>query len=230
MADGCCPTDKQGVPAPYIPTGSLVSIAGADVYEVGSGPKVIIYVYDIFGMTATQHHKFCDTLAAAGFLVLMPDFLKDTACPLSNWPPKEGIPAFRESVARVEKTCPALVQETVRYAKAKGGIIFGAYGACWGLKVAAGAAVAGLAQAVATAHPSALTADLAEAANVPFCVLPSKDEAPMEDVQVVLAAKPFAALNVWQRFDDMHHGWTGARQDPADPRQVQRAEEAYAIV
>eukprot|EP00667_Euglena_gracilis_P019604 EG_transcript_21039 len=32
----------------------------------------------------------------------MPDFLKDKACKLSNWPPKEGLPAFRESLAGVE--------------------------------------------------------------------------------------------------------------------------------
>lgn len=69
-------------------------------------------------------------------------------------------------------------------------------------------------QASAQGHPSRLSRDDAEALFRPHLILASKDESP-EDVKDFDSAKKPAGSEV-HTFDDMIHGWMGARADLAD--------------
>ena len=61
------------------------------------------------------------------------------------------------------------------------------------------------------------------------CALPSKDEADDETLgKSVLAAGPCGKDLVWQRFDDMHHGWVSAREYNTEDNR-KRAAEAISI-
>ena len=67
----------------------------------------------------------------------------------------------------------------------------GIIGFCWGgKKVILEAANAGKYVAAGSAHPSFFEAADAENVSVPMCVLPSKDEPPLEDVRDVCSSLP----------------------------------------
>jgi dienelactone hydrolase len=42
-----------------------------DVYVAGAGPRAVVLVYDIMGMSPSNTQHNCDVLAAAGFLVVI---------------------------------------------------------------------------------------------------------------------------------------------------------------
>jgi len=79
-------------------------------------------------------------------------------------------------------------------------------------------------------HPSLFSVDDAAGIVCPILTLPSKDEAPLLDLKEALEAIPEIGQHcVWQRFDDMHHGWCGARGDWTVPEQARRATEAIEL-
>ena len=49
-----------------------------DLYHVGSGPKCIIWNYDIFGFDSGRTRQTADLFAEAGYLVVIPDFFRGT--------------------------------------------------------------------------------------------------------------------------------------------------------
>eukprot|EP01012_Entosiphon_sulcatum_P019652 TRINITY_DN2455_c0_g1_i1.p1 TRINITY_DN2455_c0_g1~~TRINITY_DN2455_c0_g1_i1.p1 ORF type:complete len:246 (+),score=45.56 TRINITY_DN2455_c0_g1_i1:62-799(+) len=231
MASPCCPTEIGPVTSTYAATGATVKVGDVDVYVVGSGDRAIITVYDIFGLHPNAYQA-ADKLASSGFRVYLPDFFRGKPWPLEPWPPADGFGGLMEWVGQhgsYEVIRPTLAA-VAGLARSEGAKHVGAVGYCWGAKpVFRFGAEAGAIDAAATSHPSFLNAEDATKILVPTCVLPSKDESPLEDVKAILDAKPHHALNVWQRFDDMHHGWVAARGDWSDPEQAKRATEALNI-
>lgn len=71
----CCAAGKP-VHHDHKPLGSFVQVKGMDVYQTGSGPNVLLVVYDIFGFKFNQVLQVCDRLAEAGFTVAAPDFFR----------------------------------------------------------------------------------------------------------------------------------------------------------
>eukprot|EP01012_Entosiphon_sulcatum_P066508 TRINITY_DN9579_c0_g1_i1.p1 TRINITY_DN9579_c0_g1~~TRINITY_DN9579_c0_g1_i1.p1 ORF type:complete len:367 (+),score=37.80 TRINITY_DN9579_c0_g1_i1:260-1360(+) len=238
----CCPTAVPPVVgADYLPSGTIARLPEVDVdlYSVGNGPHVVVSIYDIFGYHPNAF-QVCDRLAAAGFRVVMPDFFRGKRLPLQPWPPIEGLDAMRafaQQQGKWEEAGPILAAtlNNVRLTTPKEQVEllrFGTIGFCWGGKVAfRWAAEEGVdaPHALATAHPSRVDEVDANSVRCPTCVLPSEDEPPMKEVQAILETNSFAALNVWQRFDDMHHGWCGARGDWSNSDQAQRATEALNL-
>jgi dienelactone hydrolase len=204
----CCPTTVKPVASGY-------TAAGADFYITGSGPRGIIFITDIFSRHPNAF-QFADYLAGAGFTVVMPDFFPGgTEWPASDFPPKDGFqsPAWQSFYARITNVPPflAIVKRAAELLKRLGVQSIGAVGLCWGGKIALRALADGTVQSAASPHPSFLTAEDGAAATGPVCLLLSKDEAPLLDVKEALDAKPFAAKNVFLRFDDLFHGFLGAR-------------------
>jgi len=232
----CCPTTKPVVPASYEGSGKLIKLQAAgeefNLYTVGSGDKAVILVYDIFGILAVAL-RCADRIADAGFHVVIPDVFHGHAVPpevLSNF----GAFDFKSFITEfgTYQVVEPFLKATVAHLKGVGAKSIGTIGFCWGAKIAI---VAGNGQldpdvkAIAGIHPSMLTVEDAENLTVPACILPSKDEEQMEDIQEVLNKKPFASKNIWKRFDDMHHGWAGARGNWEDPVVGERAREAIDI-
>lgn len=59
--------------------GTEISIGDLSVYTVGSGPKCIIFAYDIYGSHGSRTRFICDYIAANGYTVYLPDFFRNTA-------------------------------------------------------------------------------------------------------------------------------------------------------
>eukprot|EP00638_Chattonella_subsalsa_P023113 CAMPEP_0117884998 /NCGR_PEP_ID=MMETSP0950-20121206/19304_1 /TAXON_ID=44440 /ORGANISM="Chattonella subsalsa, Strain CCMP2191" /LENGTH=122 /DNA_ID=CAMNT_0005741653 /DNA_START=111 /DNA_END=476 /DNA_ORIENTATION=- len=106
---------------------------------------------------------------------------------------------------------------------------FGVIGFCWGGRNSMQASADPTFSACGTAHPAFLTTEYAEACQCPMIFLPSGDDPPTDDIKAVLDTKDFGSECIYQRFDDMHHGWCAARGDYTVELQAQRASEAIAL-
>eukprot|EP00760_Papus_ankaliazontas_P033025 PhM_4_TR6142/c0_g1_i1/m.1657 len=229
----CCPTNVGPViGSTYEPKGTTVKLqSGVEAYLVGSGPKAIFAVYDIFGMHPVTKQS-CDIIAAAGYTVIMPDFFQGKPWPLEPWPPAEGFGGLTAWIGEVANygTLKPIFVETVEYLKAHGATAIAGLGFCWGAKPMFAAHAEGLIGPVASPHPSFLDVSDAEVSTAPVCLLPTKDDPDLLDVKAVLDAKPFAAKNVFKRYDNMHHGFLGARGNWDVPEQAASAQEALQVL
>ncbi|KAI9168333.1 hypothetical protein H9P43_007705 [Blastocladiella emersonii ATCC 22665] len=224
----CCTLPP--VVSDYTPKGAHVTLdGGLDAYVVGpaDAATALVMTYDIFGYhPATK--QTVDLLAhGLGARVYMPDFFEGNAWSLANFPPKDG-PAFMQWVTTAGgwSRIKPLLSASIAHAKAHGAHKVGVVGLCWGSLMAVQAAdelAADLAGA-ALLHPAFLKLELIQAAKRPLCILPSKDEPDMADVEAHL--KSTGKLYAFRRFDDMHHGWCGARADFENELNRQRTHEA----
>ena len=219
----CCPTEVLPVKASY-------DRHGDNFYIVGSGSKGIVYIPDIFG-SSPQAYMGADLLAGKGFLVCMPDFFRDKPWRLDDLPPKDP-EAFQAFLGAL--TYDALkdrVERGITLLKALGASSIGSVGFCWGGNLAIRALVDGSVRAAASPHPSVrgLTADVAKDVKGPFCLMPSKDDGPMDDVRAALNPE-FAAGHEYRYFDDMHHGFMGARADYTNEANRARANEGFEML
>jgi len=207
-ANRCCPTDLTAAPCVYTP-------AGEQMYMVGSldSKAGVVLVGDIFGMMDNSKH-FADILAAEGYLVVMPDFFGSRAWPADVWPPDFEDKTWKEFIAFATDMKPhvAKMKKAAALLRHMGCTKIGAAGMCWGAKPMFEVAEDNLFDAIATAHPSFFGADLLKSVKTPVCVLLSKDEGPMEDVEAAVKAHPYAP-HVFKRFNNLHHGFFGARFD-----------------
>lgn len=227
----CCPTDVPAVRSDYEPKGSEVTLpeGGPLAYTAGSGnSRALIVVYDIFGISG-QAKQVCDKLAEAGFNAIMPDFFDGKAWPLADFPPTDWTP-FKQWIAAAGAydTVRPAVERATAYAKANGASSVGIVGFCWGGGIAMQAGASGEFRAAATAHPSFITPEGADALKCPMAFLMSKDEAPIDPIKAVLDGKDFGSNCFYKSYPDMHHGWVAARGDWSDETQAKRATEAIA--
>ena len=103
-------------------------------------------------------------------------------------------------------------------------------GFCWGAHIAAHLSTDGTMFAAGFVHYSFLDAPLLDRVTCPVALLPSRDEAPEDELVALLKAKPHGDRSVFRRFDDMPHGWCAARGNFSDPLNAQRATEALELV
>lgn len=226
IAMSCCPTDVLPVNATYQPQGDKVYVAG-----IGN-KKGIVFIPDIFGPHPNAF-RVCDILAMRGFLVVMPDFFRGGEWPLSDFPPKDGFGGepFQTFIkALTYDLMKPRIEQAIKMLTSLGAESLGAIGMCWGGKLAVRANCDGLVKSSASCHPSFFTVDDGKELKGPFCMLPSKDDGPMDEIRDAMNAHPFAAQNVYKYFDDMHHGWAAARGDFNDELQRTRALEAIDIM
>lgn len=250
----CCPTEILPVESSYKPQSDLVYIAGggtaaAAASSTGSLKKGILFIPDIFGPHPNAY-QMADTLAArGGFVVVMPDFFRGTQWTLDNFPPADGwqSPAWTNFLAsltydqmkpRVQQGIAILraMLETDSKsfadhdAAAPAAVIakIGAVGFCWGGGIAMEALAEGLVDAAASPHPSHLTTDLMKRVCGPVCLLPTKDDSELLDIKE--AAESTGHKVVYKYFEDMHHGFCGARGNFNDELNRTRANEAVDIM
>ncbi|CUM57935.1 Hypothetical protein, putative [Bodo saltans] len=205
----CCPTVVKPVTSDYKGQGITQYIAGVP----GSTTKGVIVVPDIFGFHPNAYH-LADRIAAAGFLVVLPDlFPNNSGWSTTNWPPNFESDEWKAFYGRITAYGPFVeeLKKSEALLKSLGCTTVGSVGLCWGAKPALAALKEGSTVATICPHPSFLTVDDVVPAKGPIGFIMSKDEAPLLDVKEELEKNEFAAKNVFVRFDDLYHGFLGAR-------------------
>ncbi|KAJ1734528.1 hypothetical protein LPJ61_001014 [Coemansia biformis] len=225
----CCNTPP--VRATYTPTGERQTIGGIECYVSGSkdAKRGLIINYDIFGMHANVV-QLCDILGTSGYHVVLPDLLGSNALTEADLGKHGVFSAFCKHAGSwaANKDKYIAMQE---YMKDSGVESVGIIGFCWGGKmvVAALAELDGLVGG-AIVHPALIESGDMAKANAPLLVLPSKDEPDFTDEFATLEGKPFFAQCSMVRFDDMFHGFCGARGDWSVPEQAKRANDAIELL
>ncbi|KAI5349690.1 PREDICTED: endo-1 [Prunus dulcis] len=209
-------------------SGHVEKLGGLDSYVTGSPDSklAILLVSDIFGFEAPNLRKLADKVAAAGFFVVVPDFLygdpyapEDANRPLPVWIKDHG-PA--KGFEDAKPVLGAL--------RRKGFSAVGAAGFCWGGKVVVELAKHDFIQAAVLCHPSFVIVDDIKAVKVPISILGAEIDhmSPPEVVkqfEEVLTAKSEVKSHV-KIFPKVAHGWT-VRYNVEDEAAVKCAEEAH---
>ncbi|GBE78460.1 hypothetical protein BKA93DRAFT_870124 [Sparassis latifolia] len=234
----CCTVPP--VKSDYVPKGTYKAYGGiSKVYVTGPekvGDIAIVCVYDIFGFKP-QTQQGADILAEQlKAQVLIPDFFEPAGpWPLEHFPPKTneekaGLQAFFGGPAHPQDSVAKLL--TVgRALKADGAKFVGTYGLCWGGKVTilSGSQTGTPFDAVAAVHPAMLSAPDTENLQVPLGLYPTKDESyeEYEKMLSIVSKKPFAAKNDTKYYNEMFHGFAGARADLNNAENKKFFEDLY---
>ena len=172
--DACIAMGNTIPPGPQ-GTGKVVTVGDMDLYVAGEGPRAIVLVYDIMGFAPANTQHNCDVLAAAGFLVVMPDFFRGSGRG------QEGFERPDSDVVDAE-----LANVVLPFVREQGGESIGLVGFCFGGGVAARAASAGLLKCVGGIHASGLTPELAAETTVPMMMLQAGNDPDLAPVVEVL--------------------------------------------
>ena len=206
--NNCCPTLMKPVASGYAPKGVSHYIA----HPSTPSTKGVVLIQDIFG-NHPNSYQLADVIASHGYHVVLPSFFGSRAWNTANWPPNfdsDEWKSFYGFITTLDNFMP-IFHDGVKVLHGLGCTSVGAVGVCWGSKVALrGLKDKSVSMAVCP-HPSFLTVDQVEPANGPIGLLLSKDEAPLLDVKESLEKNEFAAKNLFVRYDDLHHGFLGAR-------------------
>ncbi|KAL7419773.1 hypothetical protein Q5752_005689 [Cryptotrichosporon argae] len=216
MSGACCTLPP--VQAEYTPKGTYTEVSGLKSYVVGpeDSDKVIVFVYDVFGFSP-QIIQGADLLASQGFRVVMPDFLVGkyvdaamfSGSEEDNKRKTEYFSQFPGAFPTQSKPI-ADALAAVKTATAK----VGAIGFCWGWKAIVLSEAVGKFDAIASAHPSFIAPEDANAISTPLALLPSKDEdkTACEAVRDAVEKK-LPGQVVYKRYEQAVHGWAAARGD-----------------
>ncbi|CAL5347137.1 unnamed protein product [Camellia sinensis] len=208
--------------------GHVEELACLKCYVSGSPDSnlAILLVSDVFGFDAPKLRKLADKVAAAGFYVVVPDFLygdpyapENAERPLPVWIKDHGTDKAVEDAKPV-----------IEALKLKGVSSIGAAGFCWGAKVVVELAKYPFIQAGVLLHPSFVSLEDIQAVKVPISVLGAEIDrmSPPELVKKfdeALNAKPEVDGFV-KIFPGVEHGWT-VRYKDEDAGAVKSAGEAH---
>lgn len=223
----CC-ENPPNLNTSCVTTGSVEELGGLKSYVVGSPNSqiAVLLISDIFGYEAPRLRTLADKVSAAGFYVVVPDFMhgdpyvpEDSERPLGVWIKDHGTEqGFNEAKPIVEAI------------KSKGVSKIGAAGFCWGAKVTVELAKDSLVQAAVILHPSFVTVDDIQGVKVPISVLGAEHDhmSPPEllkQFEEVLDKKPEMDCFV-KIFPGVVHGWSMRYKDE-DEVSSKCAQEAY---
>ncbi|KAI3975737.1 hypothetical protein MKX01_023163 [Papaver californicum] len=208
--------------------GRVQQLGGLQTYVSGSldSKLGILIVSDIFGYEAPNLRNLADKVAAAGFYVVVPDFLhgdpyvpENADKPLPIWIKSHG------TDKGAEETKPV-----IEALKSKGISAVGAAGMCWGAKVVGELGKSDDLKAIVMAHPSFVTIDDIKEIKVPISILGAEIDkmSPPEllkQFEEVLSTKTEVDSFV-KIFPGVSHGWT-VRYNNEDEAAVKPAEEAH---
>ncbi|KAI1300105.1 hypothetical protein EDD11_006303 [Mortierella claussenii] len=239
LNDACCntqPTDAKWKNKGYDKV-LATKVDGHERKIYRTGPKDskrgIIAIHDIFGFHPTGL-QFFDRLALShgGFQVSAPDMLKEPM-PTSLLGNKAAMLAWLDQNGDYKNNhLNQVIQAAVEDLRADGCTTFSIFGQCWGAFIAIQSASEEDTPFLATGgpHPSMTTVELVKNVKCPLILLASKDEGDMNAVVESVKHKNFAVESFHKRFDNMHHGWTGARGDWSDPEQFKAGLEAVDLL
>jgi len=220
----------KAIESNYTPRGGEYEIGNLTVYESQNrdAHRLIIVAYDIFGMS-TNIKQVVDSIAELyNFRVVLPDFFRGFVWDENNFPPAdpEELQQWLQSNGSWDNIVKWDIHTVINAFATRENITeVGIIGTCWGGKVATLAAteideikVAGL------VHPASVNNSEVDGVRAPMYLMPTKDEPDMLPFYAVLQEK-FGDNCGHRRFDDMFHGFAGARGNFSNPLNVQRVEE-----
>ncbi|TXG71932.1 hypothetical protein EZV62_000511 [Acer yangbiense] len=214
--------------SPTCGAGTVQELGCLKTYVTGPSDSklAVLLISDIFGYEAPKFRKLADKVAAAGFLVVAPDFFYGDPVDLSN-------PQFdRDEWRKVHTTDKGYedAKPVIAALRSKGVSAIGAAGFCWGGRVAVKLAGSVDIQAAVLLHPSRVTEDDINEVKVPIAILGAEIDhiAPAEQL------KDFGdKLSAKAEFDSfvkiyprVAHGWT-VKYNDEDEFAVKSAEEAH---
>jgi len=227
----CCPKDALGQLSTggYVNKGKVEKVDNLELYVVGSGPKCIIWNYDIFGFDSGRTRQTADLFAEAGYLVIMPDFYRGT------WrdPTAPDVVEYIKDQTTWSKLQQDLDKIVLPFAKSKGATSLGALGTCWGSYMVVRECGYDQFKAGVSWHPSHSPImglmgedekNIVSSIKCPQLFMPAGADAESCKkggmAEQVLGSK----LEITE-FPDMQHGWTvrGDMSDPAIARDVTKA-------
>jgi dienelactone hydrolase len=211
----------------YTPNGENVNLDGMNVYITGKdNSNTLIAVYDIFGYH-NNTLQFCDVLSQAGFRVVVPDFFYGNPFNADNMDDRDKRREWNRNAGSWDKTRSTIVM-VIDYLKQHYNVeSFGIFGLCWGGKIAVYSSQdksLGF-KGAALIHPSRTEDDDAKTVKIPLLVMPSKNEPDLTNF-VNNLPDGVKERSEHYRFDDMQHGFCGARGDMNDRNMVKRIYEA----
>jgi len=192
-------------------------------------------VGDIFGFS-TQVLQGADRLASNKYLVFYPDFFDGEPAKGAWWAPtsEDGpakIKAFfatlagKNSPATALGRIPAFIAEVTKEKKTIE--TWGGFGLCWGGKVVSiGGDNLGMKVSVQV-HPAMLDASDALKITIPFALLASKDE---DAAEVEKFGANLKGEKLVETFNDLGHGWMGARGNLEEEKGREGFTEGYKWV
>jgi len=229
--------NAEPIESNYTATGTTYLLNNMTVYETvnKTNKRVLIAVYDIFGLH-NNTKQVVDKLADGfGFKIAMPDYFRGPAWDEDNFPPSDPqeLQDWLQEVGNWERTVRDDTAALMNHYRTTENVTeFGIFGFCWGGKIATQAAsyfnVTEL-RAGAMIHPSSVANDEAEGVQVPMYLLPTQNEPNMLPFYVVLQRK-FGTNCGHRRFDDMFHGFSGARGNFSNPLNRLRVDEVIQIL
>ncbi|KAJ1719996.1 hypothetical protein LPJ53_005310 [Coemansia erecta] len=185
--------------------------------------------YDIFGYHANVL-QLSDILGALGYRVALPDLLRGDPLVEADLSKPGVFDNFTKTRGSWEsnKGDYTAIRD---YLKSNGAESVGLIGFCWGghIVVSALTELEGYAGG-AIVHPALISDGDLSKVNAPLLALPSKDEPDFTQDFAGLEGKPFFDKCKMVRFDDMFHGFCGARGDWSNEEQAKRANDAIALV
>ncbi|KAJ1428787.1 Dienelactone hydrolase [Sesbania bispinosa] len=205
--------------------GTVLELGGLKSYVTGppDSKLALILISDVFGYEAPNLRKLADKVAAAGFLVVVPDLLYGDYFDIDN-------PQFdRDSWLKAHGTVKACedTKPLIAALKSKGVTAIGAAGFCWGGVVVVKLAISSDIQAAVLLHPGPITDKELNEVRVPIAILGAEIDnyfppEKLKQIEEMLSAK--AELESFVKlYPGVAHGWTVRYKDD----DVKSAEEAH---
>ncbi|CAK9161886.1 unnamed protein product [Ilex paraguariensis] len=205
--------------------GSVQELGGFKTYVTGSQDSklAILLVSDAFGYEAPNLRKLADKVAAAGFLVVVPDFLYGEPfkphLDRDSWKKAHSMDKGFEDAKTVVATL-----------RSKGVSCIGAAGFCWGGVVVTKLARSDDIKAAVVLHPGPLTVEDINDVKIPTAILGAESDRIFPPEQLkhlgeILSGKTEVDSFV-KIFPGVAHGWTMRYKDD-DESAVKSAEEAH---
>ncbi|CAG8465268.1 16575_t:CDS:2, partial [Dentiscutata heterogama] len=227
------------VKSDYEPKGIITKVSDLDVYcaipdsfAEAQTKNAVIICYDIFGFHENVK-QFCDILASQGFLVVLPDYLRGDYWTTERFA-KEGnqLRDWLKTNAPPEKVLQLTTPVVEHIRKEHKVQNIGYIGFCWGGMIASKHCKDPAFDACILIHPGFLDIEDFKESQCPIAFIPSKDEPDLESQFVkdpVLTSKPYASKIVHRRFDNLHHGFAGARGNFKEPANAEAVNEVTSI-
>ncbi|XP_031273822.1 endo-1,3;1,4-beta-D-glucanase-like [Pistacia vera] len=217
---------------PTCGAGTVQVFGGLNTYVTGPSDSklAILLISDVFGYEAplfrTNICILADKVAAAGFLVVAPDFFYGDPVDLSN-------PQFDQDAWMKAHNTDKGYQDAkpvIAALRSKGVSAIGAASFCWGGKVAVQLASSDDIQAAVLLHPGPITDDEINEVRIPIAILGVEiDHAtPLEQVKhfgEILSSKSELDCLV-KVFPGVSHGWS-VRYNVEDESAVKSAKEVH---
>ncbi|XP_060671642.1 endo-1,3;1,4-beta-D-glucanase isoform X2 [Ziziphus jujuba] len=172
--------------------GHVEKVGGLDSYVSGSPNTklAVILISEVFGYEAPILRKIADKVAAAGFFVVVPDFLHGDPFVYDN--PNRPLPVWLKDHEPYKAFEEA--KQVIEALKSKDVSAIGAAGFCWGAKVVVELSKIDLLQASVLLHPSFVSLDDIRGVQVPIAILGAEIDqySPLEllkQFEEIIAAK-----------------------------------------